>query len=192
MEQVIEFVQNWGYVAVLLGSMVEGESIILTACVLAHMGYLNIYYIMIISFLGTLIADQSLFLIGMRYGPSLFKKYPNLKTKSKRIFELLEKYDIWFILSFRFIYGIRTLSPLVIGASEKISLKRFAPLNLLAAIIWVLLSCFLGYVVLGETVEEVIENFDIIKKYFIYVLIGIATLITMAILFYKMKKKKIR
>jgi membrane protein DedA with SNARE-associated domain len=188
-EQVIEFVQTWGYLAVLLGSMVEGESVILTACVLAHMGYMNIYYIMIISFLGTLIADQTLFLVGMKYGPSLFKKYPKLKVKSKRIFDLLEKYDIWFILSFRFIYGIRTLSPLIIGASGKVSLKRFAPLNFLAAVIWVLLSCFLGYVVLGETIEEVLENFDVIKKYFIYVLIAIATLITMGILFYRNKNK---
>lgn len=185
MEQVIEFVQNWGYYAVFLGSLVEGESVILTACVLAHMGYLNIYYIMGIAFVGTLFADQSLFLVGRRYGPTLFKKYPHLKTRSERVFKLLKKYDVWFILTFRFIYGIRTLSPLVIGASDMVSLRRFAPLNFIAALIWVLLSCFLGYVVLGETVEQVLENFDIIKKYFIYILLFLATSTIAGVAYYK-------
>ena len=63
-EVFIEFIKSWGYIVVLLGSMVEGESIILTACVMAYMGYLSIAKIVLIAFLGTLIADQSLYYLG--------------------------------------------------------------------------------------------------------------------------------
>ncbi len=172
MESFIQFVQDWGYLAVLLGSMVEGESVILTASFMAYQGILSLPKIMIIAFLGTLFADQALFYVGRYYGKRFFKKFPQLQERSKRAFDLLHRWDIWFILSFRFIYGIRTISPLVIGAA-RVEPKRFIPLNLLAALIWTIISCIGGYM-LGGTFELIVENFDVLKKYFILVPLGIA------------------
>lgn len=139
-----EFVRNLGYVAVFLGSLVEGESVIFVAGWLAHEGYLSLYKIIIISFAGSLIADQSLFFLGHFYGKSLLNKFPTLKPRTEKAFALLHKYNTIFILSFRFIYGIRTISPIVIGTSN-VSIKRFVVLNFIAALIWSLSSCLAAY-----------------------------------------------
>ncbi len=139
-----EFIQDWGYIAVLLGSMVEGESIIFAAGLLAHEGYLSIYKVTLIAFVGTLVADQSLYFMGHFYGKAFLEKFPSLQAKSEKAFRLLHKYNNLFIMSFRFIYGIRILSPLVIGASG-IPMRRFMILNLIAAVIWSVSSCAAAY-----------------------------------------------
>jgi len=185
METFLDFVQTWGYVAVLLGSMIEGESVILTASFLAYQGYMSLPKIMIIAFFGTLIADQGLYQLGYRYGPSFLKRFPKMKDRSERAFSLLHKWDFWYILTFRFIYGIRIISPVVIGAAH-VSPWRFIPLNLLAAVIWTVVSCVGGYL-LGDTVQRVIENFDVIQRYIVFVFIGI---IVLGIVLYKFVFKR--
>ena len=160
METAIAFVQNWGYVAVFLGALVEGESVILSASALAYAGYLNIYYVAIVAFFSTTFAEQTCYVIGRHYGMSLFDRHPRLKPAAEKAFVLLKKIDVIFILTCRFIYGIRTVSPLVIGASG-IRPQKFIPLNILAALIWAVSSCWLGY----ELGEFIMNNFDTIEKY---------------------------
>lgn len=186
MEQFIDFVREWGYIAVFLGAIVEGESVILTACALAAMDYLDIKKVVLIVFFTTLIVDQLLFYVGRHYGPSVFEKMPKLKHNANKAFALLHRFDKWFILSFRFIYGIRTISPVVIGAAM-ISPKRYTPLNLLAAIIWTGISCYSGYM-MGDLLEEVFKNFDKIKTYIVY---GFMSVIALGIGIYFYKRKKI-
>ncbi|MBL8676986.1 MAG: DedA family protein, partial [Alphaproteobacteria bacterium] len=103
-----EFIETWGYFAVFLGSLVEGESVIFAAGFLAHEGYLSLTKIILVSFTGTLIADQALYQVGRYYGGHLLDRFPSLKPKADRAFYLLKRYDTLFILTFRFIYGIRT------------------------------------------------------------------------------------
>ena len=138
------FIQEWGYIAVFLGSLVEGESVILTAGFLASQGYLSLLKIILVSFTGSLIADQVLYFVGRGFGMRILKRFPKLDEPSKRAFELLHRYDTAFILSFRFIYGIRTISPIVIGAA-KVDFRRYAILNFVAAAVWAVLSCTAGY-----------------------------------------------
>lgn len=141
--------------------MVEGESVILAACVMAYMGYLSVAKIVVIAFLGTLIADQGLYYVGRHYGHRLLNRFPSLQSPSKKAFKLLHRWDIWFILSFRFIYGIRTVSPIVIG-SAGISPQRFIPLNLLSAVVWTAISCTGGYL-LGGVIDAI--DFSLVERY---------------------------
>lgn len=139
-----EFIETWGYVAVFLGSMIEGESIIFVAGFLAHEGYLSLPKIIIVSFLGTLLADQALYHVGRHYGNHVIDKFPSFKPRADKAFQLLRRYDTVFILSFRFIYGIRIISPVIIGSSG-VGVKRFLLLNFVAALIWSIGSCVLAY-----------------------------------------------
>lgn len=141
---VAEFVQNWGYVAVFLGSLVEGESVIFIAGFFAHEGYLSLPKIILVSFTATLFADQALYFVGRHYGNAWLDRFPSLRPRAEKAFNLLKRYDNIFILSFRFIYGIRTISPVVIGASG-VGVKRFMILNLIAAAIWSVGSCVAAY-----------------------------------------------
>lgn len=141
---IADFVRDWGYVAVFLGSLIEGESVIFIAGFFAHEGYLSLPKIILVSFIGTLFADQALYFVGRHYGNPFIERFPSVRPRAEKAFQLLRRYDNIFILSFRFIYGIRIISPVVIGASG-IGVKRFMFLNLVAAIIWSVGSCVAAY-----------------------------------------------
>ncbi|MES2608290.1 MAG: DedA family protein [Pseudomonadota bacterium] len=172
---LVKFVEEWGYLAVFLGSLVEGESVILTASAMARLGHLSIVKVGVIAFMGTLIADQVLYFVGWYYGDAIFERFPSLKKKSARTFELLHKYDAAFIIACRFIYGIRVTSSIIIGAAG-VKPWRFIPLNFLSAAIWAAVSCTAGYL-LGHVVLEVFENFETVQKYFIFGVLGLLALI---------------
>lgn len=175
MEQFINFVQEWGYWAVFFGSLIEGESVILTASSMAAAGYLSLPKIMIIAFLGTLVADQVLYMVGRAYGPSVFDKFPKLTKSSDKAFKLLNKYDGLFIIVSRFIYGIRITSAVVIGAGG-VPPHRYIPLNFISAVIWTVVSCLGGYM-LGDVMIAVIKNFELVQKYFFIGLFAFAVLV---------------
>lgn len=184
MDFLVEWIKDWGYWAVFLGATVEGESVILTASALASLGYLSLYKVMLVAFCTTVVVDQVLFFVGRSYGSSIFEKYPRFKKPSEKAFKFLNRFDLWFILMFRFIYGIRTISPVVIGAA-RISPARFAPLNVIAAAIWTLISCFGGYL-LGDAMINLFHYFAQVQKYIILGFIVIAT----AFLIRKYRKKQ--
>lgn len=164
MNTIIHLLTEYGYWIVFLGALVEGESIILPASALASQGVLNVYTVGMVAFFTTLCVDQILYFVGYYHGMKIFEKYPKLEKPAEKVFEMLHKYDVTFILSFRFIYGIRTLSPIVIGAA-KVPPKKFIPLNFLAAIIWTVISVGGGYL-LGDLMMDVFEKFQMGQKYF--------------------------
>lgn len=176
-------IENYGYLIVFLASLVEGESIIITASILASQGKLDITKVGMLAFLGTLFADQSLFFVGKYWGGGIFNRFPMLARKSVPVFRFLKKYNISFILSFRFIYGIRILSPIVIGASD-VSVKRFVFLNFIAAIIWTVLSCAAGYY-LGEAIFYFLKKVQGVFK------VGFILLLSMIIVHYLHKASRI-
>jgi membrane protein DedA with SNARE-associated domain len=139
-----EYIESWGYIAIFLGSLVEGESVILVAGFLAHEGYLSLPKIILVAFLGSLLADQTSYFVGRYYGNLLIARFPSLRSRFDKAFYFLRRYDNFFILSCRFIYGVRTLSPFVIGASG-VGIFRFIILNFIAALIWSVLSCVIAY-----------------------------------------------
>jgi len=141
---LVDFVKDWGYVAVFLGSMIEGESVIFIAGFFAHEGYLSLPKIIVISFIGTLFADQALYHVGRHYGNHVLDRIPSLRVRADRAFILLRRYENIFILSFRFIWGIRIVSPIIIGSSG-VSVARFMILNFIAAVIWSVGSCTAAY-----------------------------------------------
>lgn len=187
MEHLVEFIKDWGYIAVFLGSLVEGESVILVACFMAHLGYLSLTKIMIIAFIGTLFADQALYYVGRYYGQALIQRFHALHAPANRAFKLLHRWDIWFILSFRFIWGIRTISPVVIGSSG-ITPQRYTPLNLVAAIVWTVISCIGGYMLSG-VIEEV--GLHLIKRYFGFFTVGVIVFIAAFILVKRWLKARV-
>lgn len=141
---LVGFVQEWGYLAVFLGSLIEGESVIFIAGFFAHLGILSLPKIIMVSFVATLFADQALYHVGRHYGYHFLERFPSFKPRADKAFDLLRRYDNIFILSFRFIWGIRIISPIIIGSSG-VGVKRFLILNLIAAIIWSVGSCVAAY-----------------------------------------------
>lgn len=117
----------------------------------AHQGYLKLGWVILSGFLGTLCGDQLYFYIGRRQGTAFLEKRPYWKSRSHRIFDLLKRHQLLLILGFRFVYGMRTLTPFVIGASG-ISPFRFLILNIASGLIWATLIGYAGYL-FGHALE---------------------------------------
>lgn len=147
-----ELLQSWGYVAILIGTFLEGETIVIFAGVFASQGMMSLPLVFACVLFGTFFGDQIYFTIGKRWGSRLLYSHPTLKRKTRSVFRLLKKYETGFILSFRFVYGLRNVSPFVIGMNG-ISHPRFAALNFIAAFVWATLFAGGGYL-LGKTLEN--------------------------------------
>ena len=182
-----DFVRDWGYIAVFLGSIVEGESIVLTASIMAACGHLSIYKIFSIALITTIITDQVLFWLGYEMGTDwVIRKFPKIEKARDRVFSLLHKMDVLFIFSFRFIYGIRVASPIIIGAA-KIEPRRFMIYNSLSGLCWAFVICFLGYI-LGDVIKD--SRFDSMPA-FIAIPILIVIVSGLMGLYFKVKERKL-
>lgn len=156
-----DFIRHYGYYAVFAFSCIEGEVALLTAGYLCKQGLMALPTVIIIAFLGTLITEQSLFFVGRIYGEKLFARFPSLEKKSKKVLEFLKKYDSAFIFCSRFIYGIRNVSPVMIGIA-KITPLKFSMLNVPAAFIWAILVAGVGYF-FANMLDKAQQNLEFLK-----------------------------
>jgi len=157
----LEYMLNtYGYVALMLGTFLEGETILVAAGFLAHQGYLKLSWVIVFAFVGTYAGDQLYFFLGRAKGMRLIESKPRWQAKSARVFALLQKHQIPVIVGFRFLYGIRTVTPFIIGASG-LSPVRFIIWNFIGAGAWAVVVGTLGYL-FGRSVEVFLDD---AKKY---------------------------
>jgi len=164
-------VEHYGYFAILIGTFLEGETIVVLAGFLAHRGYLSLEWVMLSAFAGTYAGDQLFYYIGKWRGTSILAKRPHWQLRSKRVFDLLHRHQVLVILGFRFLYGLRTVTPFLIGMSG-VSPLRYLILNGLGATVWAIAVGLLGFA-LGQTVQLFLEH---VKRYEITILVVIVLL----------------
>ncbi|MEO5347576.1 MAG: DedA family protein [Magnetococcus sp. YQC-9] len=165
METVEQILREYGYIVLFIGTFLEGETMVLVAGYLAKAGVLDLNLVILSSFAGSYLGDQTAFFIGRRWGHLLVKKTSSesWKQRTERVMYLLDRYNTWFILGFRFIYGVRNVTPFALGASPIHSI-RFMLLNCLAAIVWAISFGYGGYI-FGHAMEGFLDQ---IKHYQIY------------------------
>jgi len=166
-----QLIMSYGYLAIFLGTFLEGETVLILAGFLAHRGYLEFPWVVICAFLGTFAGDQFYFFIGRLKGIGFIDSRPRWKSKTARVFRLFLKHQTILIVGFRFVYGIRTVTPFILGASG-IAPLRFMALNFVGAALWAVAIGLLGYFV-GQAAEHLVAE---IKRYEFWVLTGIVAL----------------
>ena len=67
-------VQQYGYLAVLLGTFLEGETVLVLGAYLADRRYLVLAGVIASAFLGTVLGDQLAFWVDRRYGRALLAR----------------------------------------------------------------------------------------------------------------------
>ncbi len=129
------FIETYGYFAILLGTFLEGETILILGGFVAHQGYLALPWVILAAFLGTFGGDQLYFYLGRIYGPKILTRRPSWKARAEKAQRLLERFQTLLIFLFRFLYGLRSITPFVIGMSS-VSKRRFFIINILGAFVW--------------------------------------------------------
>ena len=138
-------ITQFGYVAVFIGTSLEGETILALAGLAAAHGYLSFWTIVGVAIVGAFLGDQACFFIGRRYGARLLVRFPRIAAKAPRVQEILRRWDAAAIILLRFAYGLRLAGPILIGTCG-ISPWRIALFNFLGTLLWAPLVAGIGYV----------------------------------------------
>lgn len=135
---------TYGYWAVALGCLLEGETVLLLAGFAAHRGYLQWPVVVAVAAAAGFAGDMAFFLLGRRFAPQILARWPQVAAQRQRLDGWLQRYDAWVVVSVRFLYGFRIAGPVLIGASG-MAWTRFAAFNALGAVLWAVLLTGLGW-----------------------------------------------
>lgn len=178
-------ITTYGYPALALGCLLEGGTVVFVSGALAHRGYLQLPWVIVITFLCAFGADEFFFQVGKRKGGGVLDRWPRLRSRSEKVRNFLVRHQVPTILGFRFIYGMRTITPILIGASN-ISTGRFVSLNLCSTLLWSSMVASLGYFS-GHLVDRIIAEVRDYRVAISMIVIGFAT----SFLIYRWRMKRV-
>ena len=145
------FLDQYGYIALFIGSFFEGETAILIASSLVHTGIFYIPWTILVAFSGSFLSDWIYYMIGRLNGKYFIERRPKLKERVKPVQHFFLRHKAQILFSYRFLYGFRVIIPLVIGMS---GLKpiQFLVYSLMSGLIWASTVSSIGFL-LGEFLE---------------------------------------
>lgn len=161
-----------GYAALFIGTLCEGETIVFLAGLAAHHGYLWFPAVIAVSVVGGFLSDQILFYVGRRYGERVYARFPGLAAKVPQVHALLRRRDVLALLLIRFLWGLRTVAPLVIGSSG-IPPWRLVLFDFVGAVLWAFVLAGLGYFA-GQAVQYWMARLDLTVVLFLMALALVA------------------
>ncbi|EAO1485843.1 DedA family protein [Salmonella enterica] len=168
-------ITHYGYAALVIGSMAEGETVTLLGGVAAHQGLLKFPVVAAAVALGGMMGDQLLYLLGRCYGGKILRRFPRYHTKIRRAQKMIQRHPYLFVIGTRFMYGFRVVGPLLIGAS-RLPPKIFLPLNIVGALIWALLFTTLGYLG-GEVIAPWLHDLDQHLRHGVWLILAIVLVV---------------
>lgn len=131
----------------LIGFFLPGDTLLITAGLLAQRGRLDIWWLIPLVFAAAVIGDAVGYQIGRRAGPLLYKREDSRLFKRhhlERAEQFYEKHGGKTIVAARFLAVIRTFAPTVAGAAN-MPYHRFAIYNVIGALGWSASMLYVGY-----------------------------------------------
>lgn len=122
----------------LLGFVLPGDSLLLTAGLLASQGFLNLLILIPLVFIAAILGDNLGYHLGHRVGPSIFSRPDSRFFRREYLLRARAYYDRWggtMVAAARFIPYLRTFIPTVAGAVA-MEYRVFIAYNLLGALVW--------------------------------------------------------
>jgi membrane-associated protein len=147
----------------LIGCFLPGDSLLITAGLLAAAGHLNIWWINVLLMAAGIIGDSVGYAIGARLGPRIFTREKSLLFNPQhveRTRRFYEKYGPKTIVIARFVPIIRTFAPVLAGVGM-MEYRRFLTYNVLGGIGWVASMSWAGYL-LGQVVPNISKHIHVL------------------------------
>ena len=142
---------------VLAGFFLPGDSLLFTAGFLASQGYLNLWLLIGVTFIGAVLGDSFGYAFGRRVGPAIFTQensrffHKDNLGKAERFYE---KHGKKTIVIARFIPVVRTFAPILAGVG-KMQYKTFLTYNIIGGAIWTI-----GLNILGFYIGNIVPGID--------------------------------
>lgn len=153
LEKVERLFANYGYWVVFIGVLIEnsmflglfvpGAIILILAGLSAENGSINIWYVLGLALIATIIGDTISYWIG-RFGWSKVLDRFGMSESLERVRGPMESNQTWIILGYHLAGYSRAIGPAAAGIF-RIPFRRWAPLDYLGGAIWVFLYTGIGY-----------------------------------------------
>jgi membrane-associated protein len=140
----------------LFGFIFPGDSLLVTAGILAAAGYLNIWWLAIGGFVAAVAGDSVGYAFGKRLGPTLFRKEDSRFFKKAYLYKTEQFYvrhGKKALVLARFMPIVRTFAPILAGVA-RMPYRDFFLYNVIGALAWATGLSLVGYL-LGALVPDV-------------------------------------
>src|SRR5207247_1441415 len=140
----------------LVGFFLPGDSLLITAGLLAAAGVLNIWWLNLLLMVAAITGDSVGYAIGARVGPRLFTREKSWLFNPRhveRTREFYARHGAKTIVIARFVPIIRTFAPVVAGVGQ-MSYPRFLFYNVAGGVGWVTSMTWTGYL-LGRAIPNI-------------------------------------
>jgi membrane protein DedA with SNARE-associated domain len=152
----VRLLRKYGYWIILGWTFLEGETIVIVASWASASVGLDPPLIAAAAFCGSFLSDQIMFSIGKYKGDVALSYFPRISRNVDKAARLFKKYDTLLILGFRFVYGVRNITPILLGISG-VSHKKFFALNSIGAAVWAA-SFTYGGLYLGKAFMRIVDH----------------------------------
>ncbi|UIJ73169.1 DedA family protein [Aurantimonas sp. HBX-1] len=180
-----DLIAHYGLAALFVGSGLEGETVVVFGGLMAHRGFFGFGPAVLAAAAGSFIADQIFFALGRRYRDTRLVRRIRERPGFRRALRTFERYPNLFIFGFRFVYGLRTVSPVAIGTTD-VSAWRFVAVNAVAACTWAATFVSLGYL-FSRSIEAVMGRLGPVEHWAIGA-VGVALLLVLLIRFARRRR----
>ncbi|AZO12623.1 MULTISPECIES: DedA family protein [unclassified Mesorhizobium] len=144
-ETIHRLVEQYGLVAVFLGCVAEGESAAILGGFFAHQHVFVLWQAFVATFLGAFVGDTFFFTLGRSFADHPYVVRLRKRPGFHRAYRLLNTHPNIFVLTNRYVYGMRLVGGIAAGLSS-VSVPRFVVLNAISSAAWAALFGTLGYV----------------------------------------------
>lgn len=147
-------VARYGVVALLVGAGLEGETVVVLGGIMVQRDIIGFWPAILAAATGSFVSDQLFFAAGRRFRDHRWVRRIVDKRAFARALATFERHPVAFVFAFRFLYGLRTVSPVAIGTT-RLPAMRFVTINAAAALLWAGIFVSIGYW-FGHGIQEAI------------------------------------
>jgi membrane-associated protein len=147
----------------LVGFFLPGDSLLITAGLVAATGALNIWWLNLLLIIAAVGGDSVGYAIGARMGPRLFTRPKSLLFNPRHVDRtraFYARHGAKTIVIARFVPLVRTFAPVVAGVAG-MEYRRFVVYNVAGGVGWVTSMTWAGYL-LGQTIPNINEHIHVV------------------------------
>lgn len=151
---------DYGLLILFIGTVLEGETILLLAGFFAYIGYFSLWAVIGTAFAGAFLGHLIYYAIGRYFGVVLIKRSHRFQTYYPRMAGFLQRYGGLSVFLSQYLYGTRVVFDLVLGAIP-MQFGKFVALQFVSNGVWAVVMAGTGFL-FGEAFESLIGN---LKRY---------------------------
>jgi membrane-associated protein len=154
----------------LVGFFLPGDSLLVTAGLLATKGLFNVYSLGLLLNVAAAAGNSAGYLIGRQTGPRIFTRDDSLLFNKKHVIraqEFYAKHGRKAVILAQFMPIIRTFSPVVAGVG-RMPYRQFVVISVLGTIFWVWSMLFIGYF-LGTAIPGLDKHIEILVLVVVFI-----------------------